>query len=76
MKIKTSVTLSEDVLKRLDRAVGPGGNRSAVMEKALYAYLDGRERRRRDARDLELLDRLSHELNEEAADVLDYQVEP
>jgi len=75
MKIKTSITLSEEIVYRLDRLVGPGGNRSAVLERALDAYLTEQERRRRDALDLEILDRDTKKLNKEAQDVLDYQDE-
>jgi len=63
MKIKTSITLSAEIVYRLDRLVGPGGNRSAVLH----------ERHRRDARDLEILNRESKKLNREAQDVLGYQ---
>jgi metal-responsive CopG/Arc/MetJ family transcriptional regulator len=75
MKIKTSVTLSEEIVYRLDRLVGPGGNRSAILERALDAYLTDHERRQRDARDLEILDRDAKKLNKEAQDVLGYQDE-
>lgn len=73
MKRKTSITLSADLLYRLDRLIGPGGNRSAVLEKALDAYLTEQERRRREARDLEILNREAARLNREARDVLRYQ---
>lgn len=75
MKIKTSVTLSEEIVYRLDQLVGPGGNRSAILERALAAYLTEEERRRRDAQDLEILDRETKKLNKEAQDVLGYQDE-
>jgi metal-responsive CopG/Arc/MetJ family transcriptional regulator len=73
MKQKTSITLSEDLLDRLDQLIGPGGNRSAVMEKALDSYLTDQERRQRDARDREILNRDAARLNREARDVLAYQ---
>lgn len=73
MKTKTSITLSEELLYRLDRMIGPGGNRSAVMEEALQQYLTERERRQRDARDREILERDARKLAREAADVLGYQ---
>ncbi len=73
MKIKTSITLSEEIVCRLDRLVGAGGNRSAILERALDAYLTEQERRQRDARDLEIIDRDSKTLNKEARDVLGYQ---
>lgn len=73
MKSKTSITLSEELLYRLDRLIGPGGNRSAVMEEALSAYLTEQERRRRDARDREILEKDGKRLSREAHDVLGYQ---
>lgn len=73
MKTKTSITLSEELLYRLDRLIGPGGNRSAVMEEALSAYLTDRERRRRDALDRKILEADARRLTREARDVLGYQ---
>ena len=76
MKVKTSVTLSEDLLAQLDKLLDGRGSRSAVLEQALREFLANRKRRKRDARDLRLLDSRSEELNREALDVLEYQVEP
>ena len=73
MKTKTSVTLSEELLYRLDRLIGPGANRSAVMEEALSHYLTHRERRQRDERDREILERDARKLGREAQDVIGYQ---
>ena len=73
MKTKTSITLSEDLLYRLDRLIGPGGNRSAVMEEALSRYLTDHERRQRDTRDKEILERDARKLARETRDVLGYQ---
>ena len=63
---------SADVIV-FDRLIGKGGNRSAVLEKALEAYLTDQERRERDARDLKILNREAARLNQEARDVLGYQ---
>ena len=46
-----------------------------MLEEALREYLANRKRRKRDARDLEVLNSEADRLNEEALDVLDYQVE-
>jgi hypothetical protein len=48
-------------------------NRSAFLEKAARAYLSGLARRRRDQRDLQILNANARALNAEAADVLGYQ---
>jgi metal-responsive CopG/Arc/MetJ family transcriptional regulator len=75
MKVKTSVTLSQDLLEQLDRTLSRGGNRSAALEQALREYLANRNRRKRDARDRQILDARADELNDEALDVLEYQGE-
>jgi len=75
MKVKTSVTLSEDVVKQLDAAVETGESRSQVIERMLRDSFARLERRARDLRDLELINRNADQLNEEAEDVLSYQVE-
>lgn len=75
MKVKTSVTLSEDLLAQLDKLLDGGGSRSAVLEQALREFLANKKRRKRDARDLRLLNSRSEELNREALDVLEYQVD-
>ena len=46
-----------------------------MLEQALREFLANRERRKRDARDLRILNSRSDELNREAKDVLEYQVE-
>lgn len=74
-RIKTSVTLTPGAVKTLDRLAGPGGNRSAVVERAVRALWAAQQRRVRDDRDRTLLDEHSERLNEEAADVLKYQVD-
>ena len=75
MRVKTSVTLSREVLRALDKAAGPASNRSRLIEAAVRDYLARRARAARDARDLEILDRSADELNREARDVLEYQIE-
>ncbi len=75
MKVKTSITLSEDLLKAIDKEAGPSKNRSDFIETALWAYLEHRRREVRDAQDLEIINRHSERLNREALDVLGYQVE-
>ena len=70
MKVKTSVTISSTLLEEIDRH---GGNRSAFLERAARLYLAQVSRSGRDAKDAALLDRRAKYLNEQAADVLEYQ---
>jgi metal-responsive CopG/Arc/MetJ family transcriptional regulator len=74
MKVKTSITLPEELLRSLDRASGGQMNRSRLIEKAVRDMLETKARVARDARDIEVINRNAERLNEEAADVLDYQV--
>lgn len=75
MKIKTSITLSEEVLLEIDQISGESRNRSAFIEIAIRDFLKKRAKKIRDDRDLEILNRNSKRLNREAEDVLSYQVE-
>jgi metal-responsive CopG/Arc/MetJ family transcriptional regulator len=75
MKVKTSVTLSEDLIKKIDELSHQYGNRSALIEKAVCDFLTTEAKRRRDIQDMEILNRRSDDLNKEAEDVLSYQVD-
>jgi len=75
MKVKTSITLSEDILETIDRIIVKPKNRSAFIENALREYIEKRAKKLRDDKDLEILNKNSDRLNREAEDVLSYQVE-
>lgn len=75
MKVKTSVTLEEDTVRAIDQLANGESNRSRVIETAVVEYIERRRRERRDARDLEILNRNAEEYAREMADVLAYQVE-
>lgn len=75
MKIKTSITLSEEVLREIDQISGESRNRSAFIENAIQDYLKKRAKKISAYRDLEILNRNSKRLNREAEDVLSFQVE-
>lgn len=75
MKVKTSITLSEDLLKTLDEVADEFKNRSDVIEQALRHFFQKRMQKLREERDLKILNQRAKDLNEEAEDVLSYQVE-
>jgi Arc/MetJ-type ribon-helix-helix transcriptional regulator len=74
MKVKTSITLSQDVRAAMDHWTARGRNRSEFIEAALRAYIAQLIRDEQSARDLEIINRRAEYLNAEAADVLAYQV--
>jgi len=70
VRVKTSITLPQNLLIRLDRA---DKNRSAILERAAIAYLARLEREARDQKDIEIIERNAERLNREAMDTLGYQ---
>ena len=75
MKVKTSITLPEDLLKAIDKYTGEHKNRSKFIEDAVRDFIMQLIQRQQDARDLEIINRHADYLNREAADVLTYQVD-
>jgi metal-responsive CopG/Arc/MetJ family transcriptional regulator len=62
MKVKASITLSEEVLREVD-TIAKGSSRSEVIESALREFLLVRARAIRDARDIEIYDKHADEYN-------------
>jgi metal-responsive CopG/Arc/MetJ family transcriptional regulator len=75
MKVKTSVTLSADILKTIGRAARKGESRSETIEGLVREALAARAHRAADEKDLALINAHAEHLNAEAGDVLGYQVE-
>lgn len=74
MKVKTSITLSQELMNYIDRLPGRHRNRSTFLETAAWAYISQLRRQEQALRDLEILNRRADYLNAEMADVLSYQV--
>ncbi len=74
MKVKASITLSEDLLQAMDGLADDFKNRSELIEQALHFFLKNRLCRLREAKDLKILNQKAKELNAEAEDTLSYQV--
>ena len=75
MKVKTSVTLPEDLVRQMDRLSSQYGNRSALIEQAVRNFLAAEIKYQQNDQDLQILNRRADALNEEAADVLSYQID-
>ena len=72
-KMKTSLTLSREVVRGIDRVAGKRRSRSAVIDDVLRGYLAHHERAAPNARDAEKINRFAGEMNAEMLDVLAYQ---
>jgi metal-responsive CopG/Arc/MetJ family transcriptional regulator len=75
MRVKTSVTIDEKVLRAIDRATSRSRSRSRILEDAAREFLARRARAAREARDLEILNSTADALNREMDDVLAYQAD-
>ena len=76
MRVKTSVTLDDETLAAIDRVSGETMSRSRLIEQAILEFLERRRRDEREARDLAIINQEADALNDEMADVLDYQANP
>ena len=74
MKMKTSITLEKEVVTAVEEAAREGESRSQVIERLLRQSLATQERAAIDKRDRDAINAHADELNEEAIDVLGYQV--
>ncbi len=75
MRVKTSVTIDEKVLRAIDRVATSGRSRSRIIEDAARDYLARRARIARDTRDRKRIDEAADALNDEMEDVLSYQAD-
>jgi metal-responsive CopG/Arc/MetJ family transcriptional regulator len=73
MKEKTSITLSTEILAKVDRQAGSRLSRSAFIESVLRIYFRERARRKIHEQDLERINAAADRLNSESEDVLTYQ---
>ena len=74
MKTKTSVTLDGGLLRGIDQHAREYRSRSEFIEAAVEHFIQHLERQEAEKRDLDILNRRADALNEEAGDVLAYQV--
>ena len=75
MKMKTSITLEKEVVAAVEEAAREGESRSQVIERLLRQSFAARKRDAVDQRDRNIINAHADELNEEAVDVLGYQLE-
>ena len=74
--MKISITLSDEVVRTVDQMKTKHHNRSQFIENILRQYLATSLKSAREAKDKEILQQRAIFLNQEAEDVLTYQVIP
>ena len=72
---KTSITLSKELVEKIDELYCFYSNRSAFIEKAVRDLIKAEEKRHNDLKDLEIINNNPEIFNDEADDVLSCQVE-
>ncbi len=78
MQVKTSITLSGDLLHTMDELIEQLSeqyqNRSVFLEMAAWAFIEQLRRAQRTAKDIEIINQRADYLNKETMDALTYQV--
>ena len=75
MKVKTSITLSEDLIQSIEELFGKQKNKSEFIEKAIRDFIERQVKAERDLKDLIILNKKADKLNKEAEDALTYQAD-
>ncbi|MEZ4767900.1 MAG: hypothetical protein R2844_05675 [Caldilineales bacterium] len=74
MKIKTSITLSEELIDAIDRLPDAYRNRSSFLELAAWSFIEKLQHDEQTLRDIEIINRRADQLNAEVMEALAYQV--
>ena len=72
--MKTSITLSDELIKSIDQFGKSYKNRSDFIETAVKVFIKQIELEQQNSRDIEIINMNAERLNSEASDVLTYQV--
>jgi metal-responsive CopG/Arc/MetJ family transcriptional regulator len=75
MRVRTSIKLSDSLLKEVDEMIDHTNNRTVFIEEAIREHIERNRKSLRDRDDLDLINNFADDLNAEAEDVLSYQVE-
>ena len=74
MNTEMSVTLSNELLHKIDQLLSQNQSRSDFIEAVLRTFIAQHTKTEQNIQDLEIINRAAERLNEEALDVLDYRV--
>lgn len=74
MKVKTSITLSEELLATIDEQSNLFNSRSEFFEAAARYLLEVLAYEKRNAHDKAILEQYADQYREESEDLLDYQI--
>ncbi len=74
MKVKVSITITDEVFKAIDLHIKEYKSRSKFIETAVRRLITQLARKKVEQRDFEIINQHADSLNAEVEDVLTYQV--
>ncbi len=75
MKVRTSITLPEELLVKVDELAGSKNRRSKIVESALVAYVEKKTPRKRNQRDIDIINKNADLINKQVEETLEFQAE-
>jgi len=75
MRVRTSVTLPEELLVEVDALAGKKNGRSAVVESALVAYVAKEKPKKLNRRDIRIINENADLINRQVEETLEFQAE-
>ena len=72
--MKNTITIPDELMHAIDQFTGQKENIEELIEHLLRKYIEEEKKKRQDSKDLQILNDNSDYLNNEAEDVLSYQV--
>ena len=74
MKVEAHIKIKKELLDAVDKFSNGEDGRSNFIEEAVAVYVNIKARHNKSRSDLEIINEHAEELNEEAMDVLEYQI--
>jgi metal-responsive CopG/Arc/MetJ family transcriptional regulator len=75
MKVRTTITLPQELLFSVDAFSGKKHKRSEVVEKALREYISKETRKELNQRDIDIINANAELINKQVEETLEFQAE-
>ncbi len=75
MRVRTSVTLPEELLIRIDALAGKKNMRSAIVESALLEYVSKEKPQLLNERDIQIINENADLINAQVEETLEFQAQ-
>lgn len=75
MRVRTSVTLPQELLLRIDALAGKKNKRSAIVESALLEYVSREKPKLLNKRDIQIINENADLINAQVEETLEFQAQ-